>query len=94
MTRSTAARIIATVRSSPATHPVIPRLPHGFPILDDVQAAPLADGDNEGTRFRDERAKPCWFAFTGAWPAHSSIAFLLAASNAILMMFSNHARGA
>ena len=39
--------------------PVIPRLPHGFPILDDVQAAPLADGDNEGTRFRDERAKPC-----------------------------------
>ena len=73
--------------------PVIPRLPHGFPILDDVQAAPLADGDNEGTRFRDERAKPCWFAFTGAWPAHSSIAFLLAASNAILMMFSIHAPG-
>nr|DAF35648.1 MAG TPA: hypothetical protein [Caudoviricetes sp.] len=73
--------------------PVIPRLPHGFPILDDVQAAPLADGDNEGTRFRDERAQPCWFAFTGAWPAHSSIAFLLAASNAILMMFSIHAPG-
>nr|DAG78121.1 MAG TPA: hypothetical protein [Caudoviricetes sp.] len=73
--------------------PVIPRLPHGFPILDDVQAAPLADGGHEGTRFRDERAQPCGLAFTGAWPAHPSIAFLLAASNAILMMFSIHAPG-
>nr|DAJ99509.1 MAG TPA: hypothetical protein [Caudoviricetes sp.] len=73
--------------------PAVPRLPHVFPILDHVQAAAIADGGHEGTRFRDERAQPCGLAFTGAWPAHSPIAFLLAASNAILMMFSNHAPG-
>lgn len=30
---------------------VIPHIPHGFAILDDVQAAPLADSDHKGLDF-------------------------------------------